>query len=62
LIIGAYHTGATNFLTGNIDEFRFTNGVARYTEDFTPSEDMLPAGMTGGAENALIYDLLTPAY
>lgn len=62
LIIGAYHTGTTSFLTGNIDEFRFTNGVARYTEDFTPLEDMLPAGLTGWAENALIYDLLTPTY
>ena len=33
--IGADATGST-FFTGYIDEFRFSNGIARWTEDFTP--------------------------
>jgi hypothetical protein len=36
LIIGANYTGGSNYFPGYIDDFRFTNGFARYTANFTP--------------------------
>jgi hypothetical protein len=38
MCIGAYSDGATKtfFFQGNIDEFRFSKGIARWTASFTP--------------------------
>ncbi len=36
--IGALYSGGTgNYLNGNIDEFRISKGIARWTSNFTPS-------------------------
>lgn len=37
LIIGAKSTGAQEYITGYLDDIRITKGIARYTENFTPS-------------------------
>ena len=39
--IGGYYANS-DWFNGHIDEFRFTTGVARYTEAFTPSTSAFP--------------------
>jgi len=34
--IGVYHNGSSNPWFGNMDEFRLSRGIARYSGDFTP--------------------------
>lgn len=40
--IGATGPDISRFFNGYIDSVRFTNGVARYTEDFTPPSEPFP--------------------
>ena len=30
------HSGADHYLNGHVDEFRISNGIARWTDSFTP--------------------------
>lgn len=59
LIGGAYSSGDREF-NGYIDDIRITKGVARYIHDFTPPSSAFPHAITGGTENALILDNITP--
>jgi hypothetical protein len=46
LYIGTYH-GTGNYLDGWVDEFRFTNGISRWTGDFsTPAQQYDPTSTT----------------
>lgn len=59
LIGGAYSSGDREF-NGYIDDIRITKGVARYIHDFTPPSSAFPHDITGGTENAIILDNITP--
>jgi len=41
-LIGGSTAGNVGYLTGNIDDFRITVGVARYTANFTPPTAAFP--------------------
>lgn len=52
---------ATDYFVGNIDEFRFSAGVARYTSGFTPPTAALPdPRSTAESLNDLIYARAEP--
>lgn len=40
--IGVYSDGTSQAMQGHIDDFRFTNGVCRYTGNFTPPAQAFP--------------------
>ena len=42
LIVGARYTGATEYVSGYIDDLRITKGYARYTSNFTPPTSAFP--------------------
>lgn len=42
ILIGKSDVGAQNFIDGYIDDFRVTNGIARYTANFTVPTSALP--------------------
>lgn len=43
LILGRDPTSASRDFAGRIDEFRWTSGVARYSEDYTPATEPFPS-------------------
>lgn len=50
LTVGSYElsSGYTNELTGYMDNFRLTPGIARYTTNFTPGDALAAAGPADG--------------
>lgn len=40
--LGRRYSGSNQSINGNLDEFRFTNGVGRYAADFTPPAAAFP--------------------
>jgi hypothetical protein len=42
LVIGSNYTGGSSYFSGFMDDFRFTQGIARYTTNFTPPIARLP--------------------
>ena len=60
LMGSASNNASTTGINGYLDDFRITKGVARYIANFTPPTSAFPHALTGGTENALIFDNLTP--
>lgn len=46
MIIGAANVGSWAHFSGNIDDFRFTKNVGRYSDNFVPPTDPYPVGFT----------------